>query len=184
MKTIHKICERLQHRGMNIRLPQTFKVVDGEELVILANNLPGLQEGFVVRHNSTGGRLKIKSSVYVAVHHLRGNGIPSMTKLMELVLQNEQAELLAYFPEFLQYVTPIELALATLLADADELYRINSHIDSQKEFALAVKDSPLSGLMFKTRSGKITPRHAFDQLDTNVKLKILEKFVGKSFLEI
>lgn len=177
MKTLHQICAQLQQQGMNIRLPSTYAATDGAVLVKLANDLPGLQEGFVVRDNKSGLRLKIKSSAYVAVHHLRGNGIPSQGKLMELVLKNEQAELLTYFAEFSEYVSPIEQALEALLIGAEQMVEATNHLTTQKDFALAVKDTPLAPLMFKTRALRSDARHTFNQMDISLQCKILEKFL-------
>jgi hypothetical protein len=177
MKTLPQICAQLQQQGMNIRLPFTYAATDGAALVKLANDLPRLQEGFVVYDNKSGRRLKIKSSVYVAVHHLRGNGIPSQGKLMELVLKNEQAELLTYFAEFSEYVAPIEQALEILLTEADQLVEATHDLPTQKDFALAVKDTPLAPLLFKTRALHSGARHTFSQLDINLQCKILGKFL-------
>lgn len=171
-------CKIFQSGGMNIRPVNTFPANSGAELVKLANSLPGLQEGFVVVNNKTRDRVKIKSETYVRVHQLRGEGVPSMSRLMELVLTNETSEVITYFPEFVQYVTPIEQALERLLANAEELYAAHQHIDNQKEFALLVKDSPVAPLMFKTRGSKQTVRHTFAQLDLNVQSRLLEKFLN------
>jgi len=170
-------CNNLLQGGMNVRVPASYEFSSSAELVALADSLPGLQEGFVIVNHDTNERVKIKSKQYVAVHQIRGEGVPSMNRLMELVLRNEQAEVLAYFPEFLQYVTPIEAALATLLDEAEQQYAANMSLESQKDFALAVKDSTVAPLLFKTRQAKTDVRAVWDQFDTNLQSKLLEKYV-------
>lgn len=162
---------------MNIRLPTTYTAASGAELVTMANSLPGLQEGFVVVNNKTRERVKIKSLTYVQLHHLRGEGVPSMGRMMTLVLQGETEEVLTYFPEFQQYITPIEQALEAMLGDAEQLYAASLHLESQKDFALAVKDSRVAPVLFKARATKMDVRHTFSQLDINLQSKLLEKYL-------
>lgn len=171
------VCDKLAQCGMNVRMPATYEATSGDELIALANSLPGLREGFVVVNNKTRERVKIKSTAYVMLHQLKGNGTPSLARLMELVLTNETAETLLYFPEFTQYIDPIENALARLLATANELYTATSSIESQKEFALAVKDSPLAPLLFRVKKDGHPPTKTFSTLDIGLQMKLLEKFL-------
>lgn len=164
-------------KGMNLRVATVYDVKGSDAIVALAESLPNLQEGFVVYNNKSGERIKIKSSVYCAIHHLRGNGSPTRNSLIELVLKNEQDELLTYFPEYKDFVTPVEEALSKLLQDAEELYNKHKDIEVQKDFALAVKDSPVSPICFKSRKDRVTIHESFYSLPFNQQEKLLERYL-------
>lgn len=163
--------------GMNVRMPKVYQANGVDEIVKLAESLEGLQEGFVVFNNKTGERVKIKSSTYCAVHHLRGNGTPSPNRLMEVVLKNEQDELLAYFPEFKMFIDPIVEQLNYLLSQAEGMYNVYHSLTDQKQFALAVKDQPYAAILFKARKEKCSVHHAFSTMELNQQIKLLEKFL-------
>lgn len=65
------------------------------------------QEGFVVV-DKHWNRVKIKSPAYLQAHYLRGNGVNSQSKILEIIEQNEQEEFLSYFPEYKDYFKDIE----------------------------------------------------------------------------
>lgn len=177
MKNLTEVCEKFKAAGMNIRMPQTYHVKNGDELRALAESLDNLQEGFVVHDHNTGKRVKCKSSHYVLVHQMRGNGTPSMNNLLELVAKNEQDELLAYFPEYLQFVEPVQMAMSELLETAEVVYNACKHLETQKEFALAVKDSMTAPILFRARKDGVSPEHAYKSMEVSSRVKILERFV-------
>ncbi len=166
---------------MNVRLPKIYSANSGDEIVKLADSLPNLEEGFVVFDRKTGNRVKIKSKVYCAVHHLRGNGVPSQSRLMEVVLMNEQDELLTYFPEFKQFVDPIKECLNRMIFDCAVAYNKFKGIESQKDFALSVKDYLFAPICFKARKDKVHVWEAFENMDLSQKIKLLEKYLEVNF---
>lgn len=163
--------------GLNVRKPNTYQAKSGDDLVKLADTLDGLKEGFVVYDHNTGNRVKVKSKTYCAVHHLRGNGVPSMERLMEVVLMNEQDELISYFPTFKEFVDPIVQALQTLIDVANTTFMLYCDIEDQKEFALKVKDTKVNSIMFKARKDKTDAVTAFRSMELNQQIKLLEKFI-------
>ncbi len=167
----------LQTVGMNVRLPQTYNALSAEEVIALCESLTELKEGFVVFDHNTGKRVKVKNAAYVAAHHLRGNGIPTQSALMELVLTGEESEFLAYFPEYQKYVDPIVAAKNYLLWVANSNYERYRNLETQKDFALAVKDLSVSSIMFKARKDNVEPEHAFNTMEVSQKVKLLEKFI-------
>jgi hypothetical protein len=171
----------LSSKGMNIRMPKVYHVSSGDALVKLAESLDNLQEGFVVVDHNTGKRVKCKSSHYVLVHQMRGNGTPTMNNLLELVAKNEQDELLAYFPEYKVFIDPVEDALRQLKLEASLLYNHVKDIESQKDFAiriLSVVDPCLSPILFKARKDNVSTEQAFMSLSLSQQCNLIEKFVG------
>lgn len=175
---LNQWCGILSEKGLNVRMPQVYQANGADEIVKLAESLDGLKEGFVVYDNKTGRRVKVKSATYCAVHHLRGNGTPSQDRLMEVVLLNEQDELISYFPEFKEFIDPIEAALHQLTEEANAIYGQFANVETQKDFALAVKDTKVAPVCFKARKDKVSAHHAFVDMEMNQKKKLLEKYLN------
>jgi hypothetical protein len=117
-----------------------------------AKKLAGLNgEGFVV---CDGGfrRIKVKSPQYVALSHMKETLSPR--SMLEVIRKGESDEFLNYFPE----IRPVyELVKAKFDQLCDELmaeYNAAKLIESQKDFALAVKGSRCSSALFALRNGR------------------------------
>lgn len=153
----------------------TFKFSSVDDCINTAKHLPDLEEGYVVYQ---GGKpvCKVKSPSYVAVHHIRGEGL-SPKRIMQLVLINEQGEYLNYFPEDEKFFTPYVKALQELLDDIVVVYERFEGIVEQKEFALSVKDYPFSGILFQARQKKKDVVETFHEQSESFKMKVLETFV-------
>ncbi len=153
----------------------TFKFSSVDDCIHTAKHLPDLEEGYVVYQDGKPV-CKVKSPAYVAVHHIRDEGL-SPKRIMQLVLINEQDEYLNYFPEDEKFFTPYVEALKLLLANIEIVYEANQHIIEQKEFALSVKDYPFSGVLFQARQKKKDVIETFHEQSESFKMKVLEAFV-------
>lgn len=164
------------------RLKPFCEVLDGiagtaEEMTFRANNLTGLKEGFVGYLNGVPV-MKVKSDAYVAVHHLRGEGL-NPKRIAELVATGEEDEYLAYFPEDEPMIGPYIDAKYKMLKEMDAVYREVKHIENQKEFALAVKDCFGHALMFiARREGKFVWQ-VFVDIDVSRKAKMIREYKEK-----
>lgn len=109
-------------------------------------------EGLVLRDiNSL--RIKCKTASYVALHHVRGNGVALSAKgLVPVALAGEVDEVLAYLPQLETALRVIEHTLQSKFHELAALWLRHRRLSSQKDFALAVKDHPLSNLLFRLRS--------------------------------
>ena len=153
----------------------TFKFSSVDDCINTAKHLPDLEEGYVVYQDGKPV-CKVKSPAYVAVHHIRGEGL-SPKRIMQLVLINEQDEYLNYFPEDEKFFTPYVEALQELLDDIVIVYERFEGIVEQKEFALKVKDYPFSGVLFQARQKKKDVVETFHEQSESFKMKVLEAFV-------
>lgn len=120
------------------------------ECLKAARELPNLEEGYVLYTNQGEPVMKVKSPVYVACHHLRGEGL-NPKRVAELVAMNETAEYLAIFPEDEPTFTPVIEKYNHIKESITELWNTFRTLENQKEFALAVKDYPGSGILFNAR---------------------------------
>lgn len=130
-------------------LPNQYKFSTKEEAIQSANALSGLKEGFVVWQDGKPVA-KVKSDAYVAVHHIRGEGL-SPKRIAQLVLTGEQDEYLTYFAEDKQHFEPYTKAHADILLALHAAYEAHKYIQGQKEFAIAIKDLAFKGVLFEAR---------------------------------
>ncbi len=110
-------------------------------------------EGYIVcdRHFN---RIKVKSPQYVAMSHLRSQF--STRKFLEIIRNNEGEEFLSYYPEWTELYFRVQQQYEDFVQEIDRVYRQYQAIELQKDFAIAVKDLPYSGVLFLLRSGKVT----------------------------
>lgn len=150
-----------------------------QEIVKKADSLKNLEEGFVGYDKHGVPQVKVKSAAYVAVHHIRGEGL-SVKRCCELVLTGEEEEYLAYFPEDRSIITPYSEALATLLSQMESVYDTYKGIEDQKEFALAVKDYSFKSVLFTARKCNISTTEAFHKGTIQGKVELLKTLLKEN----
>jgi hypothetical protein len=123
-----------------------------QDCVTAASKLTGLDgEGFVVR--DTGfRRIKVKSPQYVALSHMKDTLSPR--SMLEVIRKNESDEFLNYFPEIRPVYESVKAKYDQLCAELDAEYAAKKHIESQKDFALAIRSSRCSSALFALRNKK------------------------------
>jgi hypothetical protein len=159
---------------LNVRRPKVYSKSNSlAEMVDVANALQGLDEGFVVYDPTSGLRVKIKSQTYLIAHRLRGNNaIPTRKNILDLVLEGEVDEMLAYFPEMQKYIDPVVEEVNAFESEIAAVYETVRDIAEQKEFALAIKSVRGSGVLFSARKLNQEPIHVFNNMPIGSKLKI------------
>lgn len=162
---------------LNVRAPKVYEPGELPELIKRANEIGGLAEGFVLYDPSSGKRMKIKSTAYVAAHRLRGETmVPTRKRVLECILTGEQDEILAVFPEFKPYFDEHGAAVEELKSTVKTTWERVSGIEDQKEFAITLNSLPITlgakGLVFNARSTTGCPLKSFDALPLEKKLKI------------
>lgn len=151
-----------------------FRSIDEVYNFLLAKADDPTFEGVVLR-DSKNRREKVKSALYVALHHLHDNGnVCNVKRLLPLYLANEQDEVLTHFeevtPHFLDMVESLEGEKARMLA----VWARARHLPSQKEFALYVKKhTRLAAVLFEARKKGSDPVVEFNKAE-GVLLKYLE----------
>lgn len=109
-------------------------------------------EGVVLKDRS-GMRIKVKSESYLRLHRIRGNNgsIVHPKHLLPFVLSGEEGELLAYFPEVLDEYLRIESIAGQAMDELWSLWETHREAESQKDFAMSVKNNPLASVLFTLR---------------------------------
>ena len=96
---------------------------------------------------------------------------------MEKILENEVEEYLAYFPEDAKHFLPYQKALISLMIDVHESFIKNISIENQKDFAMAVKDTPFAAILFFARKSGVGVAESFELQTNPYKLRLLETYV-------
>ena len=109
-------------------IPKIFPLRSVDECVKAASELDVNAEGYVVVDKDFN-RVKIKSPTYVALHHMRNNGVLSYERGIEIVRGNELGEVLTYFPEFKPHLEKIKNVYDSLIADLNESWLAYNQLD-------------------------------------------------------
>ena len=154
-------------------VPQVFNLRSVDECVAAAAKLDCNAEGYVVVDKDFN-RVKIKSPTYVALHHMRNNGVLSYERGLEIVRGNELGEVLTYFPEFKDHLDAIKQKYDAMLEDLGSLedkmrdfcktngydtqpWLIESGGKNRKDLAMwAFKNTKLTGVVFALADHKIS----------------------------
>jgi hypothetical protein len=160
---------RLVMFGMS--LPKKFAFSSAEDCKQIVEEFTGLDEGVVVYQNGVPVA-KVKAKAYCAVHLLRGEGL-NPKRISELVLTGEQEEYLTYFPEDRSFIQPYVDMLAKIHSDLEENYAKFSNIESQKDFAIAIKNVKGNSVLFTARKMNITVHQSWAAQTDSFKLRTL-----------
>lgn len=138
-----------------VKRPQTYVFTSANSLkkfVEETSQDDHTYEGIVVR-DINGLRLKIKNAKYVSLSRLKGNGNLFHPKyLVEFVLDIDAAkEMLCYFPEAQPNYDKLKGIYDDLIRKLENYWFCFHDEKSQKKFALAVKECPLSSILFLAR---------------------------------
>ncbi len=127
-------------------------------------------EGVVIRDRNNN-RYKVKSSRYLSLHRMAGNGNLFNPKyLLPWVLSGEKDELLTYFNEVEEKYLEVEKSVKESYDQLVSVWKDNWQIESQKDFALAiVKKTPFSSILFQLRK-----EHGTKQTEQLLKKKWLD----------
>lgn len=148
----------------NIRRPTIFKFKSMWECVNQAEKLKDLKEGFVVFNQITFEPMyKIKSPTYVRMHNAKsiGKGIQFKRSICKMIVANESAEFVAYFPE---YADAINECLQTIRQYFDtiqiEFENLTKTMRSSIDFGV-FKNKPWESLAIMTLKTKRTKLHDY-----------------------
>lgn len=106
----------------------------------------------VILHDSNGMRYKWKTSTYTALHHLKDNGnVLHPKRMVPVILANEHHEVVAVMPECKSGFTEAAAIMDEAYQKLEAKWLAARDLETQKDFALAVKDHPMAGMLFKLR---------------------------------
>lgn len=109
-------------------------------------------------------RIKVKSASYVALHRMASNGaLLSPKNMLRVILEGEVDEILIYYPELKSHFDKMQNKLDEAYQQVDNLWYCYHDEKNQKKFALAVKNSPFSSVLFTARKTGRHPREVWNE---------------------
>lgn len=142
------------------------------EILNADNDLP---EGYVLI-DSKGERRKLKTESYSEFHRLLNNGALLFPKnVLPLVRLKKTESILGRFPRYTTAFRDVEEKYNQFLSDLELIWGKYKDIESQKEFAMNVKDSPVSALLFIKRKN---PDKNFADLAVDSEKYIVDQLFG------
>lgn len=159
---------------LGVERPKLYSLSSAQDCIdfLFSPDVHATFEGFVAR-DKNGMRIKIKNARYVALHHLSANKNIYLTKnLVPLILSGETEEVLAYFPDAKKRILEIESKITQEKSHMLSTWESAKNIEDQKEFAIAIKDSKLKGVLFTARKTKTQPAEILNKMPEYV-LKVL-----------
>jgi len=112
-------------------------------------------EGLVLQ-DVNGMRLKVKSSTYVALHQLKGNGNIFLPKnLIPFILAGETDEVVAYFPEAKGIIEEVETKIESMYKQLHDVWWMCQDYEEQKKFAIYITKenvTPFNSILFKMKN--------------------------------
>lgn len=162
---------------IGVKKPKRYPLKSLQDCISATEKMGYDEEGYVVV-DKNWNRVKIKSPSYVAVHHLKNNGDVNIASIVQLIRENEISEFLTYFPEYTTVVDTIQLKINEIIENLKigvKEVSLNTY-ETQKDFALAVKDRKMSAFYFQWRKKpQLTPAQWFWNHDNN-KIKEMIKW--------
>ena len=158
--------------------PRVFPLKSIDECLAATKEMPWDEEGYVVCDGKFN-RVKVKSAAYLAVHRLKGNGVLSYARAIEIVRTNEIDEVVAYFPEFKDALLECKDRFWKLVSDIEnawnEYLKIDTSLPTRKDKALWItKNFKMPGVAFGLLDKKIkSVKSFFMEVPTNKVLKYL-----------
>lgn len=163
-------------KRLNINIASSYRFDSIDAIFNSLKQIDPFDEGYVFVNYETGHRLKIKNPSYMAIAHLRDNGIISPKRIALLVMAQDTDEYLNIFPEDTPFFQPYIDAYEKMRADITMCVDQFAHIEDQKEFALAIADIPAKSLLFQMRKGR-SFEAVIDKLTEPSKLNLLSNYI-------
>lgn len=139
--------------GDKISVPKSYMCKNIEEIQNAVNELTDNDENFegFVLCDKNFNRIKLKSAIYTNLFFIRGEGVFSNKKILKLIMDEQDDDVIAYFPEYKEQFDRIRRGLSlfithlkSLLSDGEKLYKLD-----KKEFADNIKIYKYKDILFK-----------------------------------
>lgn len=165
-------------KGANVDYPKSYRFSNFNDLIKIVENLDPFceeGEGYVCYNPYEQTRMKVKNPKHTAIANMRENGIISQKRIAILVFSQDHEEYLGYFPEDREYFEPYINAYDRMINQIYEVWEKTKDIETQKDFALQVKDLPIGFVLFGFRQGK-NLADIFNNVNYKKKFELMERY--------
>ena len=159
-----------------IKSPKSFKCNSIEEIKNFVDNLTSESENFegFVLCDDNFNRIKLKSTAYMELFFIKGEGVFSDKKIIQLILDEQDDDILGYFPEYKSDFDKIRRGLSLLITHFKDLLNKGEEYKSlnKKDFAIWAKEFQYNNLLFKAYGAN------YWEKDEENKATFLKQYVG------
>lgn len=158
--------------------PRVFSLTSLEECISTASTMPFNEEGYVVSDKYLN-RVKIKSPLYVHLHRLKSNGQIKDHDILKIIMENETAEYLNYFPEYRIRFEIIEKGLCVYKKKLSSILRESQVYlsNDRKKFSSFAKATSEPAFCFLLYDNKIASVEEYLNLLGERKIEMRLKYV-------
>lgn len=158
-----------------IKCPKSFICSSIDEIKKVVDDMTNDDENFegFVLCDKNFNRIKLKSAIYTNLFFIRGEGVFSNKKILKLIMDEQDDDVIAYFPEYKEQFDRIRRGLSlfithlkSLLSDGEKLYKLD-----KKEFADNIKLYKHKDILFKAYGCD------YWEQDDEFKAEFLKKYV-------
>lgn len=96
-------------------VPKKYEINTLKDAIEISERMNWDTEGFVV-HDDFFNRVKVKSPEYIKAHYLRGNGVVTWRRLIEIVINGEEEEFLNYCDDYVEALEKVKMEYEELHA--------------------------------------------------------------------
>jgi hypothetical protein len=131
--------------------PKSYKFNTLDEVINTLSILTPNEEGYVIVENDTYKRLKCKGIQYLNLHILKSNGVFTYRRILSLIWDKKDDDILAIFPEYTKYFNFVREKYIEYINKIKENINIikNKTYSSKKDYAMEVKELPCADYFFK-----------------------------------
>lgn len=134
----------------------TYPANSIDEVLELIKTLKPTQEWFVLAQWNDAHkkyvRIKCKTETWAELSHF-SSWLVSKEGLWNVVFKEETSEVIAIFPHLKDVLDELSQKYHQTIEEAQKMYDMHKHIETQKDFAMAVKDHDFAPMMFAVRKG-------------------------------
>lgn len=137
-------------------------------------------EGYVVSDESLKTRVKMKSSKYMELFFQKGNGIFTPRKILLMILDQKDDDVISSFPEYKPQFDVVRRALCEWLENvkSDLRYMDNTTWETKKDFAEWAKQATSSMIVFAAYGQDYWAEGWLENKVRSIQIDNLVKYIG------
>lgn len=175
-----KKCKRPKYKEIKVRNSnyKTMKSIQLEVNKFTKNDEHF--EGYVISDISLKTRIKMKSTQYMELFFQKGNGIFTPRKILLMILDSKDDDILAAFPEYKPQFDIVRRALCEWLENikTDLKYMDNATWKTKKEFAEWAKNTTNSSIIFAAYGQDYWSEGWLENRIKNIQIDRLVNYIG------
>lgn len=158
--------------------PQRYPLYSLSDCVNAAKTLGEDEEGYVVV-DSQFHRIKVKGSEYLRLHRIRGNGVLTIARVIQLWQQELLDDFVGCYPEYQEFVDKVLHSIENLMSISDMAFHsVKGTSYDRYEFAQKALnyDPIIRAYMFARYDDKIVDNYEYWK---NVRMRTLASYVAQ-----